>query len=177
MKEASDLARTNTNLVLDLDYIIDRFSLVTPLLNNTRWLNNTKDFWTKNRLAFHNASLLHNDSIKSTINRLSLDYLNINHTLQSWRRPLHLGTTDFADFNLNTFNNKLITNSLPTGDLLALRHGGRFKIMLCSICNQHKETFEHTWLYPLNGNNIDFVISVSCTEALEEIDIHDALCI
>ena len=56
MKEASDTAKTGSNLDLDIDYIIDRFSLVVPIFNNTRWLNNMKDFWKKNRIAFHNAA-------------------------------------------------------------------------------------------------------------------------
>ena len=144
MKEATDLANTATNLELDIEYLIDRFSLVVPTYKNTRWINNTKDFWIKNRLAFHNASLVHIKNIEASLNRLGLDNLCINHTLQSWRRPLCQSSTNFADFNLTTFNNKLITDGLPTGDLLSRRHGGRFKIMLCSICNRHKETFEHT---------------------------------
>ena len=44
IKKASDLAKIDTKIELDLDYLIDRFSLVTSVYNNIRWINNTKSF-------------------------------------------------------------------------------------------------------------------------------------
>ena len=94
--------------------------------------------------------------------------------LQSWRNQFDNSSTSFKDFRINTFNTKVITNGLPTGCLLEHRYGGLFKNMLCSICNQQRETYEHIWVCPLNSNNIDFVIVTAVVEALEEQYILDA---
>jgi len=68
----------------------------------------------------------------------------------------------------------LISRSLPTGKLLAQRHGGKFSNLNCSICNTCQETYEHLWNCPLNKENIDCVIEFAVWDTNEQLFINSS---
>src|SRR5688572_28044433 len=83
-------------------------------------------------------------------------------------KTVSITTPPVLKTHLNTFDTKIISRTLPTGEVLAKRHGGAFTYLNCAIYDTCQETFEHLWNCPLNDNNIDYTIVCAVSDTIDQ---------